>query len=216
MLLRFFAPYPIHLRLPASLALHEAFTALSVPRRSVARCPLSLAEAATNKNNLHCSSSGKGALQLHAGHSPLARQFLRLLGGFARPAAVAAGASTKDGPLHRLPLRKRLKMIKRIDPKAQRMILVQGLGRPRCQRAQQLLKRGGASQLLLPSTVLVSVVDSKKLTLILSCSSSCSVSVCSTTLNPKPQIQALNPNVNTRTQTPNPQASQRSQRSKRC
>lgn len=76
-------------------------------------------------------------------------QTFRMLGNMARPGGTVSAiwdAGTPSGaaaPL--LSLRRRLRAIKRLDPKVQRDVLTQGLGRPRCQRAQRLLKRGDAN-----------------------------------------------------------------------
>lgn len=60
----------------------------------------------------------------------------------ARPVG-AHGFSSEGGATPQLvPLRKQLRSIKRLDPKLQLHVLREGLGRPRCQRAQRLLKRG--------------------------------------------------------------------------
>ncbi|KAL8275825.1 hypothetical protein Esti_000388 [Eimeria stiedai] len=61
-------------------------------------------------------------------------------------AATADGEGLEGGrPLQLLPLRRRLRAIRRVDLKLQRYVLTHGLGRPRCQRAQRLLKRGDAN-----------------------------------------------------------------------
>ncbi|KAL8433551.1 hypothetical protein ACSSS7_003842 [Eimeria intestinalis] len=61
-------------------------------------------------------------------------------------AASSDGEGLKGGrPVQPLPLRRRLRAIRRVDLKLQRDVLSHGLGRPRCQRAQRLLKRGDAN-----------------------------------------------------------------------
>ncbi|KAL8428215.1 hypothetical protein Efla_005317 [Eimeria flavescens] len=66
---------------------------------------------------------------------------LAAAGGTKVNAADAAGAPGPRPP-HLLPLRRRLKAVRRLDARIQKQVLMQGLGRPRCQRAQRLLKRG--------------------------------------------------------------------------
>ncbi|CDI78256.1 GTP-binding conserved hypothetical domain-containing protein, putative [Eimeria acervulina] len=59
------------------------------------------------------------------------------------PSLGARGISSSGGPPPQLiPLRRRLRAIKRLDPKIQHHVLREGLGRPRCHRAQRLLKIG--------------------------------------------------------------------------
>ncbi|KAL8442529.1 hypothetical protein Emag_006402 [Eimeria magna] len=61
-------------------------------------------------------------------------------------AASADGEGLEGGkPVQLLSLRRRLRAIRRVDLKLQRDVLAHGLGRPRCQRAQRLLKRGDAN-----------------------------------------------------------------------
>ncbi|OEH79745.1 GTP-binding conserved hypothetical domain-containing protein [Cyclospora cayetanensis] len=58
-------------------------------------------------------------------------------------ASSEGGNPAKEETLvQRVPLRRKIQAIKRLDPKFQRDVLSQGLGRPRCQQAQRLLKRG--------------------------------------------------------------------------
>ncbi|CDJ48551.1 GTP-binding conserved hypothetical domain-containing protein, putative [Eimeria brunetti] len=58
------------------------------------------------------------------------------------PLGALGIASERGAPPQQIPLRLRLRAIKRLDPKLQHQVLRDGLGRPRCQRAQRLLKRG--------------------------------------------------------------------------
>lgn len=64
------------------------------------------------------------------------------------PLTKPKGESREVACLSRpVPLRRRLRSIRHLDPILQRQVLKENLGRPRCQRAQRLLKRGELSLL---------------------------------------------------------------------
>lgn len=111
---------------------------------SVPRFPTRWTSGATPQLSLRMACSGGGPRIVEFTGSCLLAH--RTAGHVARPDRPLADTGDDRAPqessFHCLPLRRRLKAIKRLDPKVQRDVLTHGLGRPRCQRAQQLLKRG--------------------------------------------------------------------------
>ncbi|KAL8453110.1 hypothetical protein Emed_000980 [Eimeria media] len=123
---------PLHYRLPTRAFWTSRDSCLSLPIRAWGQ-------------DEHLQERREATAPLH--HALRCRSFATQRASRETQAAASSVGEGLEGgrPVQLLPLRRRLRAIRRVDVKLQRDVLMHGLGRPRCQRAQRLLKRGDAN-----------------------------------------------------------------------